>query len=135
MPLTLPFGDQDQGFVQVSLTTPPSTTPVAQSTLPAGQTIQLTSADPATFTVTLDSPAVPDPDGTVTVASFTIVSAAAPAQPNAPIGISLLILNADGSTAASASDTVTVSETATESVGILFGTPVVIPASAGGRRK
>jgi hypothetical protein len=127
MSLTLPVGDQCQGWITLTLTTPPSTTPVAQSALPAGQSIQLISGDPATFTISLDSPAVADPDGTVTVGSFTVVSDTTPAQPNTPINVTLNILNADGSVAATKTDTVTVSEAAVEAVGDIFGTPIAIP--------
>lgn len=128
MPLTLPVGDQVQGFVTVGIITPPATTPVLQSALPAGQSVQpLISPDTNTFTVTMDSPPVTDPNSP-TVASFLVKSAPTPAQPNVALPITLNILNSDGSVAATATDTVTVSETAKEVVGDLFGTPVVIPA-------
>jgi hypothetical protein len=135
MPLTLPLGDQDQGFVTVTLDNHDGKGPVPQASLPAGQTIQLVSADPLDFTIALDSPAVADPDGTVTVASFTVVSVTPPSQPDVAVGCTLNILNADGSVAATLSDTVTVSQTATEAVGDIFGSPVPIPAPASAKRR
>lgn len=135
MPLIMPLGDQDTGFITVTIDNHDGKGPVAQAALPAGQTAQVVSADPATFTITMDSPAVADPDGTLTVGSFTVVSAAAPAQPNVAVGVTLNILNADGSVAATLSDTVTVSETATEAVGDIFGSPVAIPPAVSAKKK
>lgn len=126
MPLTLPLGDKDQGWVTVSIDNHDGKGPVLQSALPTGQTLTpLVSPDPATFTLTMDATPVVNPTSP-TVASFVVASAATPAQPNVALTVTLTVLNADGSTAAKATDTVTVSETATEAVGDLFGTPVAI---------
>lgn len=138
MPLIMPFGDTDQGFISVSLTTPPSTTPVPQT--PAqfaalNQTITLTSDDPNTVTLALDATAVADPDGTVNAASFVVSTPATPAAPNTAIGAHLVITNADGTVAAKADDTITVSKSATESTGFIFGTPVGVTPPASAKRK
>jgi len=129
MPLTLPFGDQDQFFVSLSVNgAPVGAFPNGPDGKP--QTASVTSSDPNTVTLTLDTTAEPDTDGTVTVASGTVIAAGTPAQPNVPITVTLNINNADGSVAASATDTVTVSKSAIEATGILFGTPVPVPAKS-----
>lgn len=136
MALTMPFGDQDQAWLTVSLTTPPSTTPVFQTALPSGQTFQLVSSDTNTVDLSLDSttaPAVPDPvTGIVPVVagSFTITTPATPANPNNPIGVTLNILDASGNVVASFPDTITVTEQAVEAVGDIFGTPTPVVSSA-----
>jgi len=133
MALILPLGFEDEQFIQVTIDNHDGKGAVQQTQLPAGQTLTVTSADPATVTITADTPAVADPDGSPSVASFTVKSAAAPAQSNVPITVTLLITNADGSTAATATDTITVKVGATEAVGDLFG--VAIPIPAGARKK
>jgi len=130
MALTLPVGFQDQGWIQVTIDNHDGKGAVLQSQLPAGQKITLAGADDLTVTAVLDAVTVPDPDGSVTVASFLAKSAAAPAQVNVPISITMTVTNADGSVAATKVDTITVSESATEAVGDLFGTPTAIPAGA-----
>jgi hypothetical protein len=137
MPLQMPFGDTDQGFIPVTLTVPPA--PAALQT-PAqfaalNQTIALTSDDPNTVTITLDATTIADPDGTVNAAPFVVATPATPAAPNTPIGVHLVITNADGSVAAKADDTVTVTEAVTEATGFIFGTPVAVTPPASAKRK
>ena len=136
MALTLPLGNQAQGFVTATIDNHDGKGPVAQTALPAGQTLTIVSADPATFTVAVDNPAVQDPDGTASVASFVVAAVNPPAQPNVPVNITVTVTNADGSQAAAPLvDTVTVSESATEVIGDLFENPVAIPPPASAKKK
>ena len=136
MALILPLGNEAQGFVTATIDNHDGKGPVAQTALPAGQVLSIVSADPATFTVAIDSPAVLDPDGTASVASFIVAAVNPPAQPNVALNITLTVTNADGSQAAPPLvDTVTVSESATEVIGDLFETPVVLPPSASAKKK
>lgn len=94
--------------------------------LAAGQTLTVTSADPATVVVTPDATPKPNPvDGSPCVGSGTVSGAATPAQPNVPIAITAQVVNADGTNAESATDTVTISPSTATAIGILFGTPAV----------
>lgn len=130
MPLLIPATDQpDQGFVTLTVNG------TAVSSIPSGQTLQLVSADPATFTIAQDATTVADPDGTVVAASFLVTPINPPAQPNVAVNATLNILNADGTVATTVTDTVTVSTNpaVTEVVGVLFEAPIAAPASA--RRK
>jgi hypothetical protein len=127
MPLLIPATDQpDQGFVTLTVNG------TAVNVIPSGQTIQLVSADPATFTIAQDATTVADPDGTVVAASFLVTPINPPAQPNVAVNATLNILNADGTVAATVTDTVTVSTNpaVTEVVGVLFEAPIAAPASA-----
>ena len=135
MSAKLPAGFEVQGFITITIDNHDGKGPVAQATLPSGQTAAVTSADSGDFSVALDNPAVaapPDPTTgvvPVTVASFTVVSAATPTQPNVPVNITLSVKNADGSSAAPDKvDTIEVDEAATEAIGDLFGTPIAVPA-------
>lgn len=139
MPQTMPPNEVAQGFLTGTIDQHDGTGAHPISTLPSGQTPQVVSADTATVTVALDSPALPpvdstgkpllNPDGTpvVSFASFKVTSLAAPANPNKPITITLNILNADGTVAATGSDTETVVEGATETVGDLILAAVPVP--------
>ena len=123
MPATMPAGDTLQGWI---------TDTVGGSlvaALPEGETLVITSADPNTFTVSLDDPAVPNPNEE-TVASFTVVALNPPAQPNVPVDITISISGSSSGVgpAAPLVDTITVSTTATQVLGDLFGTPVQPPA-------
>lgn len=134
MPLTLPVGDQDKFYLF-------GTAPFLGALLAAGQTVNVVSADTATVSISADSPAKPVatadgtptvPAGTPTIFSGTVVAAAIPAQPNVAIAVTATVLNADGSTAETLTDTVTVSPQAATAIGDLFGvaTPVASTVSA-----
>ena len=125
MPLTLPDNQSDtysiigkdaQGLLGV--------------TLAPGQTVTVVSSDPATVVLTPDATPLPvpagetAPAGTPTIASGVVASATPPAQPNVTISVTATVLNADGSTAATATDTVTIVPGALASIGELFGVAV-----------
>ena len=97
--------------------------------LAAGQTITVTSADPATVVINLDATTRPNPaDGTPCVASGTVSKASPVAQPNVAITITAQVVNADGSNAESATETVTVTPNTATAIGFLFGTPAIAAA-------
>lgn len=101
------------------------------ASLLAGQTVSVTSADPATVVLTADATPRNAPDGTVSIASGKAASANPVAQPNVPITITSHISNgdgtpgtaADGTTIADASDTITIAPGTVETIGELFGVP------------
>lgn len=128
MPLILPVGDTDNFYIF-------GTAPFLGALLGLGQTISAVSADPATVVLTKDPSPVAVraadatasvPAGTPTMLSGVVSMPTSPAQPNVPISCTVTVLNADGSTAETLTDTVTVSPTAATAVGDLFGvaTPV-----------
>src|ERR1039458_1991584 len=130
MPLILPIGDTDNFYIF-------GTAPFLGALLGPGQTISAVSADPATVVLTKDPSPVAVraadatatvPAGTPTMLSGVVSSPGAPAQPNVPISCTVTVLNADGSTAETLTDTVTVSPTAATAVGDLFG--VVTPVTS-----
>ena len=135
MALTMAVGFTCKEYLTCALTTPPSAVPVLQPALPLGQTIgSLVSADPATVDVAIDSPSVPDPQGGVNFQSVSITSPSAPAQPNVAIVQTLVILNSDGSTFGTFTDTITINPALPpgEVIGDYFGTPIAV--TAGKRR-
>jgi hypothetical protein len=131
MPLTLPVGDSDNFYLF-------GTAPTMGALLGPGQTISVVSADPATVILTPDATPVPVraadasptvPAGTPTMLSGVVSSPASPAQPNVAITCTATVLNADGSTAESLTDTVTVSPSAATALGVLFGAASPVTAS------
>jgi hypothetical protein len=101
-----------------------------------GQSVSVTSADPSTVVITMDSPAKPTlgaagvPDGTLTLASGTVKAASPVAQMNVAINVTAHIANADGNPVLDDSgvaipdqvDTVTIQANLLKSIGELFGT-------------
>jgi hypothetical protein len=131
MPLTLPLGDQDTYSIV-------GTAPFLGALLAVGQTLSVTSADPATVGVSPDATAQPTPAGvtgapagTPTIGSGTVTAATAPAQPNVAIAITATVSNLDGTPAETIFDTVTVSPQAATAIGELFGVAVPVTVTAG----
>jgi hypothetical protein len=95
------------------------------ASLGAGQSVQVTSGDPATFTIAMDATPKVLPDGvTPSVASGVITPAPTPAQINVPIQISAVLLNADGSTAATFLDDVTITPGVATTIGFVYDNTV-----------
>jgi hypothetical protein len=142
MPLILPVGDQDTFYIL-------GTAPFLGALLGPGQTISVVSDDPATVLLTPDASPKPVsaadatsdvPAGTPSILSGVVSSPAAPAKPNVAIPVTATVLNADGSTAETLSDTVTVSPQAATAIGDLFGVAVPVtssttPATAAAKKK
>ena len=130
-PLTLPVGDTDTFYLF-------GTAPFLGALLGPGQTISVVSSDPNTVILTPDATPVPVrpadasaavPAGTPTMMSGVVSAPASPAQPGVAINCTWTILNADGSTAETDTDTVTMSPTAATAVGDLFGTATPVTSS------
>ena len=108
---------------------------VLGASLGAGQTVTVVSSDPATVLLTPDASPLPvpagetAPAGTPTIASGVVASAQPPVQPNVPISVTATVLNADGTTAATVTDTVTIIPGALASVGELFGPTTPLASS------
>jgi hypothetical protein len=137
MPLTLPIGDTDNFYVF-------GTAPTLGALLGPGQTISVVSSDPATIILTPDPTPVAVraadataavPAGTPTILSGVVSMPATPAQPNVAIPCTFTVLNSDGSTAETQTDTATASETAATAIGELWGaaTPVTSSTAAAKR--
>jgi hypothetical protein len=131
MPLILPVGDSDNFYIF-------GTAPSLGALLGPGQTISVVSADPATVDLTPDPTPVAVraadatsavPAGTPTILSGVVTSPASPAQPGVAITCTATVLNADGSTAESLTDTVTVSPTVATAIGDLFGAATPVTSS------
>lgn len=125
MPLTLP--DNDSALFSVIGT---DSKGVKGASLPTGAKLVVTSSDPNTVVVNQDATAQPAADGTPTVGSGNVQSAATPAAPNTPITITAQVVLADGSNGDSITDTVTVAPGTETAVGILFGAALPVSASA-----
>jgi hypothetical protein len=135
MPLILPDNDQDT-YSAVGV----DPAGILGAPLAAGQTATVVSADPATIVIVADATALPTteaftdasgrkiPVGTPTIASGTVKAAIPPAAPNTPITVTLTVLNGDGTTAFTKTDTATVAPGTATSAGVLFGTPVPVTA-------
>jgi hypothetical protein len=132
MPLTLPVGDQDNYYLY-------GTAPTLGALLGPGQSLQVTSADPNTVVITPDPTPIPVrsadatssvPAGTPTIQSGIVSSPTSPAQLGVPITIIATVLNSDGSTAETLTDTVTVSPTAATAIGDLFGAATPLTSSS-----
>lgn len=132
MPVTLPPGFTVQGWLQDAVNGVPV------PTLPTGEAAAALSADTNDFTVSIDDvmaaiPAgLPVPPGFVPCASYTIVSAATPDQPNVAVDLTLSLTGSNPTDAPAAPlvDTVTVNPQATQVLGNLWGVPVVaVPAA------
>jgi len=137
MPLTLPQGQTDNFYLY-------GTAPFLGALLGPGQTISAVSADPLTVILTPDPTAVPVrtgdasatvPAGTPTVLSGVVSSPASPAQLNTLIVCTATVLNADGSTAESLTDTVEISTTAATAIGDLFGSATTVTSSTAKAKK
>jgi hypothetical protein len=134
MPVTLPAGGSDTFYIF-------GTAPFLGALLGPGQTISVLSADTATVTLTPDSTPNPIsaadgtsavPAGTPTMLSGVVAGLASPAQPNVPITCTATVLNADGSTAETLTDTATVNPALPASataIGDLFGASVSVTKS------
>lgn len=96
-----------------------------------GQTISVTSADPATVVLTPDTTVRKAPDGTVCIASGKAAAVNPPAQPGVAINITAHVSNADGTPGtddkgnviADAVDTITINAGQAAVLGELFGVP------------
>ena len=128
MPAKMGPGGVLQGYVTLTIDG------VAATSIPAGQTPGIVSADTGDFAVVVDNPAIPvTPDpatGNVipTVASFKVTAPATPTQPGVPVNITFSLTNADGSDAAvPLVDTIEVDVALppTEVLGDLFGAEVM----------
>lgn len=101
------------------------------ASLLAGQTVSVTSADPATVVLTADVSPRTAPDGTVSIASGKAASANPVGAPNTPINITSHISNADGTPGtdangaaiADAVDSITIVPGSVSTIGELFGVP------------
>ena len=131
MPLILPVGDTDNFYIF-------GTAPFLGALLGPGQTASVVSADPNTVILTPDATPFPVraadasasvPSGTPTILSGVVSTPATPAQPNVAINCTLTVLNADGSTAETLTDTVTVSPEAATAIGDLFGVATPVTSS------
>jgi hypothetical protein len=131
MPLILPVGDTDNFYIF-------GTAPFLGALLGPGQTISVVSADPATVILTPDATPVPVravdastavPAGTPTMLSGVVSAPTPPAQPNVAITCTVTVLNSDGTTAETLTDTVTVSPTAATAIGDLFGVAAPVTSS------
>ena len=132
MPLTLPLGDSDEFYIY-------GTAPTLGALLGPGQTISVVSADPNTVVLTPDATPKPVaaadataavPAGTPTILSGVVSASVSPAQPNVAIICTATVLNSDGSTAETLTDTVTVSPQAASAIGVLFGAPTPVTSSS-----
>lgn len=132
MPLILPIGDTSQEYIF-------GTAPFLGALLGSGQTIAVVSADPNSVILTPDATAKPVaqadatsavPAGTPTIMSLVVSGPASPAQPNVAISCTATVLNADGTTAETLVDTVTMSSTAATAIGDLFGAAVPVTQSS-----
>ena len=137
MPLILAIGDTSQEYIF-------GTAPNLGALLGPGQTITVVSADPATVILTPDTPPKPVqaadatttvPAGTPTIWSAVVSGPAIPAQPNVPIIVTATVINSDGSTAESLTDTVEMSATAATAIGDLFGAAVPVTSSSAKPKK
>jgi hypothetical protein len=139
MSLVLPQGDTDNFYIF-------GTAPFLGALLGPGQTIGVVSADPLTVILTPDPSPVAVraadasasvPAGTPTMLSGVVSSPASPAQLGVPITCTLTVLNADGSTAETLVDTVTISPDAATAIGDLFGvaTPVTSSTSTAAKKQ
>ena len=125
MPLQLPDNDSAPFFIIGT-----DAKGVKGASLPAGASLAVTSADPATVAVTMDPTPQPAPDGTPSLASGTVTSPATVAQPNVPINLAAQVTLADGTAGDSATDTVTVNPGTEDAIGEVFGAAVPVSASA-----
>jgi hypothetical protein len=139
MPITLPAGGSDTFYIF-------GTAPFLGALLGPGQTISVVSADPATVTLPTDPTALPVsaadgitavPAGTPTILSGKVVGAKNPAQPNVAIVCTATVLNSDGSTAETLTDTATVNPAMPASataIGELFGSAISVTSSTSTKR-
>lgn len=104
------------------------------ASLLTGQTVAVTSADPATVVLTPDATPRPAPDGSASIASGKAASANPVGAPNSPIAITSHVSNSDGSAGtddgtsagnviADATDTITIAPGTVKTIGELFGVP------------
>ena len=102
--------------------------------LAPGQNVSIVSADPTIVTFTPDATPQPDAEGTPSVASGSVN----PIKAGGPVNVTANVLNADGTTAESATDTVTVVAPApgvAVSIGELFEEGVTVPPTPAARKK
>lgn len=135
MPLQLAQGSIDNFYLF-------GTAPFLGALLGPGQSISVASGDTSTVILTPDATPVPVraadatsavPAGTPTMLSGVVSSPASPAQLNVAITCTATVLNSDGSTAESLSDTVTISPTlpgGATAIGDLFGVAAPVTSSS-----
>jgi len=122
MPLTIQMGVTDEKYFVIGTDAKGN----AGAQLGPGQTITVVSADPTIAALTPDPTALPDNEGVASIASGSVV----PVAVGGPINATWTVLNADGSVAETATDTITVTPVVpgvATTIGVLFEEP----ASAG----
>jgi hypothetical protein len=97
--------------------------------LASGQTITVVSADPNTVVFTPDASAAVDNESVQSVASGGVAVGPTPVL-NSAITVTATVLNSDGSTAESLTDTVTITP-AVPGVAVSIGDLFEVPVSAG----
>ncbi len=129
MPLTMPDNKTVDYFVSAK-----DDHGLSGASLVTGQTVAVSSADPATVVLTADTTVRNAPDGSVCIASGKAASANPVAQPNVAINITSHISNADGTAGtvdgtptgapiADAVDSITIAPGSVATIGELFGVP------------
>lgn len=122
MPLSMPVNTKNEKFFIIGA----DADGVTGAQLAPGQTITVVADDPNTVAITMDSAPGVDNEGVQSVASGSVAAGPAPAL-GTPVNVSATVLNADGSTAESVSDTVTITAAVpgvAVSIGELFEVPV-----------
>ena len=122
MPLTIQMGVTDEKYFVIGTDAKGN----AGAQLGPGQTISVVSADPTTVTLTPDPTALPDNEGTPSLASGSVT----PVKVGGPVNATWTVTNTDGTVAETDTDTVTVT-TVTPGVATSIGVLFEEPTSAG----
>jgi hypothetical protein len=122
MPLSMPANHTGEKYFIIGK----DATGLLGAQLATGQTINVISSDPNTVVIAPDATPGVDNENTQSVASGGVTVGPTPAL-NTAVTVTATVLNADGSTAETASDTVTITAAVpgvATSVGVLFEQPV-----------
>jgi len=136
MPLSMPANRKDEKYFIIG----EDNDGLVGAQLAPGQTVTVVSADPNTVALVPDATPAVDAEGVQSVASGAVVVGPSPSL-NTPITCTVTVLNPDGGTAETQSDTATITAAVpgvATSVGVLFEETVsgsVSPTSAAPAKK